>query len=151
MCCIVQYLIYGPLGLIVCYILHALFTYIFCFSPYNVSSLIKLEQNDVVIWFIYYNFFFFFRVWLDKRYKVLTSNRPRHRLVPEVYNWEQIYKIEFETRQFEARRRFFELDQDPLNERRLNDHYGAYIQRKDRDLGRRIRKKRFADTYYPDV
>lgn len=54
-------------------------------------------------------------------------------------------------RSFEARRRFFELDQDPLNERRLNDHYGAYIRRKDRDFGRRVRSKRFADTYYPNV
>lgn len=91
------------------------------------------------------------RVWLHDRYKVLTSHRPRHRLVPEVYDWERIYKIDFETRQFEARRRFFELDQDPLNERRLDDHYGPYIQRKDRDKGRRIRKKRFRDMYYPDV
>lgn len=54
-------------------------------------------------------------------------------------------------RQYEARRRFFELGKDPLNERRLDDHYGAYIQRKDRDLGRRIRSKRFADKYYPNV
>jgi len=94
---------------------------------------------------------YFYRVWLHDRYKVLTSHRPRHRLLPEVYDWERIYKIEHETRHFEARRRFFELDQDPLNERRLDDHYGPYIQRKDRDKGRRIRKKRFDDMYYPDA
>ncbi|VVC30931.1 Hypothetical protein CINCED_3A006840 [Cinara cedri] len=91
------------------------------------------------------------RIWLHEKHKVMVSHRPRHRLLPEVYDWERIYKIQFETRQFEARRRFFELDQDPLNERKLNDHYGAYIQRKDRDFGRRIRSKRFADTYYPNV
>lgn len=68
-----------------------------------------------------------------------------------MFDWERIYKIQFELRQFEARRRFFELDQDPLNERRLDDHFGSYIQRKDRDKGRRIRSKRFADKYYPDV
>jgi len=81
----------------------------------------------------------------------LTSHRPRHRLVPEIYDWERIYKIEFETRQFEARRRFFERDQDPLNERRLDDHYGPYIRRKDRNTTRRIRSKRFEDMYYPNV
>lgn len=91
------------------------------------------------------------REWLHKRHKVLTSHRPRHRLLPEIYDWEKIYKVQFETRQFEARRRFFELDQDPLNERRLDDHYGPYIQRKNRDKGRRIRSKRFEDMYYPDV
>lgn len=88
---------------------------------------------------------------MHKRHKILTSHRPRHRLLPEIYDWEKIYKIQFETRQFEARRRFFELDQDPLNERRLDDHYGPYIQRKNRDKGRRIRSKRFEDMYYPDV
>ncbi|XP_025425656.1 uncharacterized protein LOC112694418 [Sipha flava] len=91
------------------------------------------------------------RVWLHNRHRVLTSHRPRHRLVPEIYDWERIYKIEFDTRGMEARRRFFELDQDPLNERRLDDHYGPYIPRKYRDFGRRIRSKRFEDMYYPNV
>lgn len=88
---------------------------------------------------------------MHKRHKVLTSHRPRHRLLPEVYDWERIYKIQFETRQFEARRRFFELEKDPLNERRLDDHYPPYIRRQDRDKGARIRKKRFEDMYYPDA
>jgi small subunit ribosomal protein S30 len=101
--------------------------------------------------FLYKLFFFFHRVWLHNRHRVLTSHRPRHRLVPEIYDWERIYKIEFDTRGMEARRRFFELDQDPLNERRLDDHYGPYIPRKYRDFGRRIRSKRFEDMYYPNV
>lgn len=82
----------------------------------------------------------------------MVSHRPRHRLQPEIYDWERIYKIQFETRSFEAKRRFFELDKDPLNERRLDDHYGAYIPRKNRDNGGwRVRRKRFEDKYYPNV
>lgn len=98
-----------------------------------------------------FKYILFFRVWLHNRHRVLTSHRPRHRALPEVFDWERIYKIQFETRQLEARKRFFELGKDPLNERRLDDHYGSYIQRKDRDKGRRIRSIRFSDKYYPDV
>ncbi|XP_050425346.1 28S ribosomal protein S30, mitochondrial [Adelges cooleyi] len=91
------------------------------------------------------------RAWLHDRHQRLTSHRPRHHLEPEIYDWERIYKIKFETRQFEPRRRFFELDQDPLNERRLDGHLGHYIPRKFRNENLRTRRKRFENTYYPDV
>lgn len=88
---------------------------------------------------------------MHDRYQRLTSHRPRHHLEPEIYDWERIYKIQFETRPFEARRRFFELGQDPLNERRLDDHLGYYIPRKFRNENLRTRRKRFEDTYYPNI
>ncbi|KAG8323793.1 structural constituent of ribosome, partial [Homalodisca vitripennis] len=33
------------------------------------------------------------RVWLHDQFRYLSSNRPRHRLDPEIYDWEYIYKV----------------------------------------------------------
>ncbi|XP_041980674.1 28S ribosomal protein S30, mitochondrial [Aricia agestis] len=88
------------------------------------------------------------RCWLENRYKQLVANRPRHLLVPEVYNWEQIYKIQHKTRFFEARRRPFELDINPM-QRRLDEHLPTYIPKVLRPYPRH--KKKFETTYYPKV
>ncbi|XP_071449640.1 large ribosomal subunit protein mL65 [Hetaerina americana] len=84
------------------------------------------------------------RQWLETRIKHLYSLRPRHRSLPEIYNWEKIYKIDHETRQMEARRRPFELGVNPYR-RRLDEHKSSYIPKKLRE----DKKKKWEDTYYP--
>lgn len=88
------------------------------------------------------------RSWLESRYKHLVSNRPKHLLPPEVYLWEKIYKIKFNTRFFEAKRRPFEKDVNPFN-RRLDDHLPPYIPKVLRQYPKS--RKKFETTYYPKV
>lgn len=88
------------------------------------------------------------RCWLEERYKYLVSNRPKHSLIPEVYLWEKIYKIQHNTRFFEAKRRPFERGINPFN-RRLDDHISPYIPKVLREYPRS--KKKFEATYYPEV
>nr|XP_045598316.1 28S ribosomal protein S30, mitochondrial-like [Procambarus clarkii] len=59
----------------------------------------------------------------------LFSGRPRHILKPEIYLWEQIYKINFKTRPFHPPRRFFEphYNQKDPGSRRLDDYDPIYI------------------------
>lgn len=88
------------------------------------------------------------RVWLENTYKNLVSNRPRHNLIPEVYHWEQIYKIKFNTRFSEAKRRPFEIGENPIK-RRLDEHLPVYIPKVLRSFPKS--KKKWEPTYYPDV
>lgn len=88
------------------------------------------------------------RCWLESRYKHLVSNRPKHLLLPEVYLWEKIYKIKFNTRFFEPKRRPFELDINPYR-RRLDEHLPPYIPKALRPYPKS--KKKFETTYYPKV
>lgn len=88
------------------------------------------------------------RCWLEDMYKYLVSNRPRHLLPPEIYLWEKIYKIQFNTRFFEKKRRPFELDILPYN-RKLNEHLPPYIPKVLRPYPKA--KKKFETTYYPDI
>lgn len=69
------------------------------------------------------------REWLEREYKYLMANRPRHKLPYEIYHWEKIYKIDHKLRQKEPRRRPFELFQNPFN-RTLDDRKPNYIPRK---------------------
>lgn len=87
------------------------------------------------------------REFLETRYKHIMSGRPRHRLVPEVYMWEWIYKIKFQTRPMDARRRFFELNEDPWA-RRMDEHTPRYIPKSLRPEGPKSRKK-WEKTYWP--
>lgn len=87
------------------------------------------------------------REFLESRFKHIMSGRPRHRLEPEVYMWEWIYKIKFNTRPMDARRRFFELNQDPWA-RRLDQHQPRYIPKALRPDGPKSRKK-WENTYWP--
>ncbi|XP_022920692.1 uncharacterized protein [Onthophagus taurus] len=87
------------------------------------------------------------RIWLEREFKFLTSNRPRYKLDYEVYAWEKIYKIDHETRPMEARRRPFELFQKP-SDRRLNDRQAFYIPKVLRpNLPKQ--KGRYAKEYFP--
>ncbi|XP_038221970.1 28S ribosomal protein S30, mitochondrial [Zerene cesonia] len=88
------------------------------------------------------------RCWLEARYKHLMSNRPRHNLLPEIYHWEKIYKIQHQTRFFEAKRRPFEFGISPYK-RRLDEHLPTYIPKVLRPYPKA--RKKFETTYYPKV
>uniref|UniRef100_A0A182MWG8 28S ribosomal protein S30, mitochondrial n=1 Tax=Anopheles culicifacies TaxID=139723 RepID=A0A182MWG8_9DIPT len=89
------------------------------------------------------------RTFMERAYKHLVSNRPRHRLVPEVYQWEKIYKIDHKTRPMDPKRRPFELGEN-MFKRRLDEHALKYIPRAVRPGGPKSRPK-FEATYYPNV
>ncbi|XP_076067555.1 mitochondrial ribosomal protein S30 [Oratosquilla oratoria] len=59
----------------------------------------------------------------------VLSKRKRHLLKDEVYLWEKIYKIDFNTRALDAKRRFFEKhwNQKHPGSRRLDDHMAVYV------------------------
>uniref|UniRef100_A0A182QUW5 28S ribosomal protein S30, mitochondrial n=1 Tax=Anopheles farauti TaxID=69004 RepID=A0A182QUW5_9DIPT len=89
------------------------------------------------------------RAFMEQAYKHMVSNRPRHRLVPEVYQWEKIYKIDNKTRPMDPKRRPFELGENMYN-RRIDEHALKYIPRAVRPDGPKSRPK-FESTYYPNV
>ncbi|KAJ8970918.1 hypothetical protein NQ314_000968 [Rhamnusium bicolor] len=87
------------------------------------------------------------REWLEREYKYLVANRPRHHDFYEIYSWEKIYKIDNKTRFMEKRLRPFELFIKPQN-RTLDDRTPKYIPRKLRpDLPRW--KGRNAKEFFP--
>lgn len=77
------------------------------------------------------------------------SHRPRKLQAPEIYDWEYIYKVAFETRPMDARKRFFERGEDPLEDIRLGQLGRTYIPVSLRPEGEK--KKKYEDQYYPDV
>lgn len=87
------------------------------------------------------------RIFLEQVYKHMLTNRPRHRLVPESYAWEKIYKIDNDTKPLSPKRRFFELGINPFK-RRMNEHQPTYIPRDLRPRGKKDRKK-WEPMYYP--
>ncbi|XP_058823399.1 large ribosomal subunit protein mL65 [Topomyia yanbarensis] len=89
------------------------------------------------------------RTFMEMTYKHRTSNRPRHRPDPELYQWEKIYKVDHNTRPMEAKRRPFELNQN-MYKRRMDEHALKYIPRKVRPNGPKSLPK-FEATYYPNV
>lgn len=87
------------------------------------------------------------RGWLEREYKHLVANRPRHKELDEIYSWEKIYKIDNKTRFMEKRLRPFELFLQPYK-RRLDERKPRYIPRKHRpDLPRW--KGRDAKEFFP--
>lgn len=87
------------------------------------------------------------RQWLEKEYKFLESNVPRHKETPEIYNWEKIYKVDHQTRPQEKRTRFFELKQNPYR-RTLDDRQPYYIPRALRPHLHRS-KGRYVKEHFP--
>ena len=87
------------------------------------------------------------RVFLERTFKHMSANRPRHRLVPEIYMWEKIYKIDNNTRPLEARRRSFEININPFK-RRMDQHCPVYVPKPIRKEGPK-RENKFEKTYYP--
>lgn len=88
------------------------------------------------------------RNWLELQYKFICSNRPRHKLLPEIYHWERIFKIKFNMRFQEAKYRPFEIGKN-MWKRRLDEHLPPYIPKVLRPYPKC--RKKFEDTYYPDV
>lgn len=88
------------------------------------------------------------REFIESRYKHLVSDRPRHRLVPEIYQWEKIYKIDNKTLPLVAKRRFFELGENPF-QRRLDDHTPVYVPKAVRPGGPKSKVDRWEPTFYP--
>lgn len=86
------------------------------------------------------------RIWVEDFYKRIASNRPRMALPYEIYDWERIYKIKFKTRPLEARRRPFELGQNPFN-KPMDDHKLKYVPKVLRVGSYKDRK--FRRNYYP--
>lgn len=86
------------------------------------------------------------RKWLEDRFKMLVSNRPRKLLVPELYHWEVIYKHQFKTMPMEKRRTPWDFGVNPML-RRLDQHIPHYIPKDKRKPG--AFKKKWEDTYYP--
>lgn len=66
------------------------------------------------------------RQWLEREYKYIMANRPRHRPMDELFAWEKIYKVDHKTRPMEKRLRYFELFQKPWT-RQLNERLAEYI------------------------
>lgn len=89
------------------------------------------------------------RRWLDSHYKQLVSNKPRHKLPYEVYNWEKIYMIDHNTRPLAAKRRPFQLRYNPYD-KHLNAHSPKYLPKALRPDGPKSKQKR-ENTYYPDI
>ncbi|KAL5277554.1 MRPS30 family protein [Megaselia abdita] len=87
------------------------------------------------------------REFLEHTFKHLCSNRPRHLALPEIYNWEKIYKIDHKQRAMEPKRRFFERGVNPWS-RTLDQHCPDYIPKVIRPGGVKSRNK-FKKHYYP--
>lgn len=88
------------------------------------------------------------REWLEKSYKHLVSNRPRHRRIPEIAQWQKIYMIDNKTRPIEKRRDPWQFGIKPM-QRRLDDHALPYIPRCLRKLPKKRKLGRHSRCYYP--
>lgn len=93
------------------------------------------------------------RQWLHDQFRHMYSNRPRHMLPYEIFDWEKIYKVDFQTRGLDAKARPFERDQNPTEERKYWDYLPAYVPKKFRPKKKHWmgwRGKR-AKTFFPEV
>lgn len=88
------------------------------------------------------------RVWVDKHYKHLVSNRPRHWPHEEIYNWQKIYLIDHKTRPMDKKRHDWERGINPMK-RRLDEHLPVYVPRCLRANPKKRKHDRWAKTYYP--
>ncbi|XP_065200688.1 large ribosomal subunit protein mL65 [Planococcus citri] len=88
------------------------------------------------------------RNWLHEFYQHTASHRPSHRLPPEIYDWERIYKIENKRRVLDARKKFWEKFLDPINDRKMYE-YEQYVPKKFRDPAKM--KQRYADHHFPNA
>ncbi|XP_046752870.1 39S ribosomal protein S30, mitochondrial [Diprion similis] len=87
------------------------------------------------------------REWLEKHYKHMVSNRPRHREKEEIDWWERIYKIYFNTRFMDTKRKQWEFGKR-TSLRRYDEHALEYIPKAVRPGGPKSKIK-FRKTYYP--
>lgn len=87
------------------------------------------------------------RVFLEEQFKHIYSKRLRHRLAPEVYLWEKIYKIDHKTRPMDPLRKPYELNINPWA-RRLDEHQPKYIPKALRPGGPKSKPK-WETNYWP--
>ncbi|XP_003703244.1 mitochondrial ribosomal protein S30 [Megachile rotundata] len=90
------------------------------------------------------------RVWLEKGFKHIMSNRPRHYQIPEIHAWQKIYLIDNKTRPLDKKRDPWEFGYRP-RKRRMDDHLPIYVPRCLRANPKKRGKDRWAKTYYPDA
>ncbi|XP_014480417.1 PREDICTED: 28S ribosomal protein S30, mitochondrial [Dinoponera quadriceps] len=88
------------------------------------------------------------RNWLEEHYKYIASNRPRHKRISEIYNWQRIYVINHKTRQLDKKREPFERGIN-IYRRRLDDHQPRYIPKCLRENPKLKKVGKWAKTYYP--
>ncbi|EFN77238.1 39S ribosomal protein S30, mitochondrial [Harpegnathos saltator] len=88
------------------------------------------------------------RNWLEKHYKHLVCNRPRHRRIPEIYQWQKFYLIDHKTCPMHKKREPFEHGID-IFKRRLDDHQPSYIPKCLRENPKKKKIGRWEKTYYP--
>ncbi|XP_015118168.1 39S ribosomal protein S30, mitochondrial [Diachasma alloeum] len=86
------------------------------------------------------------RNFVENCYKMLMSNRPRHKLQPELYHWQWIYKHLFKTRPLDKRRTPWDYGVNPFL-RRIDEHRLRYIPKKFRPVDKP--KVKYAPNYYP--
>ncbi|XP_076748855.1 mitochondrial ribosomal protein S30 [Xylocopa sonorina] len=90
------------------------------------------------------------REWLEQKFKHLMANRPRHLMMPEIYNWQRIYMIDHKTRPMDKKRDPWEFGFNP-HKRRLDHHTPVYIPRRLRANPKKRKVGRWAKAYYPDA
>ncbi|XP_076293892.1 mitochondrial ribosomal protein S30 [Lasioglossum baleicum] len=90
------------------------------------------------------------RIWLENGFKYIMSNRPRHYKIPEIADWQKIYKIKFNTRPMDKKRDPWEFGYKPF-QRRMDAHLPLYIPRALRENPKKRKVGRWAKTYYPDA
>lgn len=90
------------------------------------------------------------RVWLEKRFKHIMANRPRHFEIVDVPMWHKLYKIDNKTRPMDKRMDPWEFGYRP-HKRRMDDHGRAYIPRCLRANPKKRKIGRWEYTFYPDA
>jgi len=84
------------------------------------------------------------RAWLENAYKHLMANRPRHRRLPEVFKWQDIYLRQNQTRPLDKKRESWEFGVNHWH-RKLDDHAHKYVPK----ALRKNKHIKFEYVYYP--
>ncbi|XP_053978120.1 28S ribosomal protein S30, mitochondrial [Hylaeus volcanicus] len=90
------------------------------------------------------------RAWLEKTFKHIMANRPRHKKVTEIAHWQKIYLVDHKTRPLDKKHDKWQFGYQP-KKRRMDDHLPEYIPRCLRANPKKRHIGRYAKTYYPDA
>lgn len=86
------------------------------------------------------------RIFLERIFTLLPHGQRSTYPLPEIYDWEKIYKIDNKTRPMEPKRRPFELGISPYS-KRLDDEHNRYVPKELRKPGRG--REKFERTFWP--
>ncbi|XP_016837802.1 28S ribosomal protein S30, mitochondrial [Nasonia vitripennis] len=89
------------------------------------------------------------RKWLEEKYKHLVSNRPRHRLPPEIYHWQKIYMIDHKTRPMDKKRDAWQFNPN-IWKRRMDEHTPEYVPKFKRSYPK-SKPEKWAPNFYPTI